>query len=133
MLAVLGKLLRPRLVRFLIVGGSATALLMALTYAFLRLGVPPFRAGIGAYALSFVFAYLLQRNWTFQRAGRQTLPRYFALQLALALVSGSLSHVLTKALQWPPAAASAVMTVCVSAISYFGSSRWVFAGAREPN
>lgn len=131
----LRKLLRPRLVRFVIVGGGATALLMSLTYAFLRLGVPPFRAGLGAYAISFVFAYLLQRSWTFQGAGRlkRTLPRYFVLQLGLALVSGGLSHVLKQALNWPPLEASAAMTLCVSVISYVGSSRWVFAGERTSN
>jgi putative flippase GtrA len=117
------------MVRFVLVGGSAAGLLMALTYAFLRLGVPPFPAGLGAYALAFVFAYTLQRNWTFGGAGRhaRTLPRYFALQLILALSSGGLSQVLVKALHWPSAEASAVMTLCVSAISYLGSSRWVFA------
>lgn len=129
----ISRLLEPRIVRFVIVGGGATALLMTLTYAFLRLGIAPFPAGLGAYALSFVAAYLLQRNWTFRGAGRlrRTLPRYFALQLGLALTSGGLSHVLNDALGWTPAATSAVMTVCVSAISYLGSSRWVFAGERE--
>jgi putative flippase GtrA len=133
-MAHLHRFLRPRLVRFVIVGGGATVLLMALTYGFLRLGVPAFRAGLFAYGLSFVFAYLLQSRWTFHGAGRlkRTLPRYFALQLGLALGSGGLSHLLTHALRWPPVEASAAMTICVSAISYLGSSRWVFAGPRDP-
>lgn len=126
----LGALLRARALRFVIVGGSATALLMTLTYVFLRAGAPPFPAGLCAYGLSFVYAYLMQRNWTFGGAGRhtRTLPRYFALQLCLALASGGLSQVLVRRLRLPPAEASAVMTLCVSAISYLGSSRWVFAG-----
>jgi putative flippase GtrA len=122
-------LLRAKVVRFVIVGGSASVLLMALTYGLLRLGAPAFPAGLCAYALSFVYAYLLQRNWTFGGAGRhaRTLPRYFALQAVLALTSGGLSHLLVDALAWAPAAASAAMTLCVSAISYLGSSRWAFA------
>jgi putative flippase GtrA len=116
-------------VRFVIVGGGAAALLMALTYAFLRMGVPPFPAGLFAYAICFLVAYSLQRSWTFGGTGahRRTLPRYLALQAALALVSGVLSQILVRALGWPPAEASAVMTLCVSAVSYLGSSRWVFA------
>jgi putative flippase GtrA len=126
----ISTLLSARVVRFVLVGGSAAGLLMGLTYVFLRLGVPPFPAGLCAYAISFVFAYTLQRNWTFGGAGShaRTLPRYFALQAVLALSSGGLSQVLVKALHWPSAEASAAMTVCVSAISYLGSSRWVFAG-----
>lgn len=129
----LRTLLRARAVRFVIVGGSATLLLMSLTYVFLRAGAPPFPAGLCAYGVSFVFAYLMQRNWTFGGAGRhsRTLPRYFALQFGLALASGVLTQVLTKQLKWPPAEASAAMTLCVSAISYFGSSRWVFAADKR--
>lgn len=125
-----GTALRLRVIRFVIVGGGCAALLMALTYAFLRLGIPPFAAGLCGYGLSFVVAYLLQRNWTFEGVGRhgRTLPRYFTLQAALALSSGGLSLALVKALHWPRAEASAVMTLCVSAISFVGSSRWVFVG-----
>lgn len=130
----LGTVLRARAVRFVIVGGSATMLLMTLTYVFLRAGAPPFPAGLCAYGLSFVFAYLMQRNWTFGGAGRhaRTLPRYFVLQFGLALTSGGLSQVLVRTLKWPPAEASAAMTLCVSAISYLGSSRWVFAADKPP-
>ena len=131
----LRALLSARVVRFVLVGGGAAGLLMVLTYGFLRLGVPPFPAGLCAYALSFVVAYTLQRNWTFGGAGShaRTLPRYFALQAVLALSSGGLSQVLVKALHWPSAEASAAMTVCVSAISYLGSSRWVFADDDRPS
>ena len=131
----LKALLNARVVRFVLVGGGAAGLLMALTYVFLRLGVPPFPAGLCAYAICFVVAYTLQRNWTFGGAGShsRTLPRYFTLQAFLALSSGGLSQVLVKALHWPSAEASAVMTLCVSAISYLGSSRWVFADDDRPS
>lgn len=124
----LRRLLRLQITRFVIVGGSTAALLMALTFAFLRAGAPPFAGGLAAYAITFVIAYLLQRNWTFQRAGRhsRTLPRYLTVQVGCGLASGGLSHLLAGTLGWPPAAASAVMTVCVSAVSYFASSLWVF-------
>jgi putative flippase GtrA len=133
-MAVIVSLLRARAVRFVIVGGGAAALLMLLTLALLRAGAPPFLAGLGAYAVAFVAAYLLQRNWTFGGAGRhaRTLPRYFTVQASCALVSGGLSHVLVKGLGWPPAAASAAMTLCVSAVSYLASSLWVFADDKPP-
>jgi putative flippase GtrA len=127
--ASLRGLAQSRPVRFVLVGGGSALLLMTLSFAFMRLGVPPFAAGLGAYAICFVVAYQLQRNWTFRGAGRhsRTLPRYFIVQVCCALISGLLSHLLARALAWPPALASAGMTVCVAAISYFATSLWVFA------
>lgn len=119
--------------RFLIVGGGTAALLMGLSFGLMRLGAPPFGAGLAAYAVSFVVAYTLQRNWTFRAEGRaagrhsRTLPRYLLVQASCALVSGALSHLLVRVFGWPPALASAGMTVCVAGVSYFASSLWVFA------
>lgn len=126
---LLGSLLGYRLVRFVIVGGGAAALLMTLNFGFMRLGLPPFAAGLTAYAISFVFAYTLQSLWTFPSDKRhsRTLPRYLIVQVCCALISGALSHLLVRMLDWTPAVASAVMTVCVSGLSYFLSSLWVFA------
>jgi putative flippase GtrA len=120
---------RARLVRFVVVGAGSAGLLMALAFGFIRAGAPPFAGGLAAYAVSFGVAYLLQRNWTFDGAGdhARTLPRYLAVQAGCALASGGLSHLLVAALGWPPALASAVMTVCVAAVSYLASSLWVFA------
>ena len=125
-------LLRLRVARFVLVGGGAAALLMVLTWGLMRLGMAPFAAGLLGYAISFVVAYTLQRNWTFEGAGRhsRTLPRYFALQAFCALATGGLSHLLAVRLGWTPAAASAVTTLCASVISYVGSSLWVFADAK---
>lgn len=125
----LDGVLRWRLARFAIVGAGTAGLLMVLTYGLIRAGAPPFAAGFGAYAVCFVVAYTLQRNWTFQQsAGRsRSLPRYLVLQAGCALLSAGLSDLLARALGWPPAWASAAMTLCVAAISYVVSSRWVFA------
>ena len=129
----LDRLLQAQLARFIIVGGGTAALLMVLTFAFLKAGAPPFVGGAAAYAITFVVAYLLQRNWTFRAAARhsRTLPRYFVVQLVCGLASGGLSHLLAEVLGWPAAAASAVMTICVSAISFFASSLWVFSNERN--
>jgi putative flippase GtrA len=125
---------RARLVRFVIVGVGSAGLLMALTFGFIRAGAPPFVGGLAAYAATFCVAYLLQRNWTFDGAGdhARTLPRYLAVQAGCALVSGGLSHLLVTTFGWPTAAASAVMTVCVAAISFLASSLWVFADEQRP-
>lgn len=121
-----------RPLRFLVVGGGAAGLLLVLTYAFVRAGAPAFAAGVGAYAISFVTAYLLQRNWTFGGAAshRRALPRYLILQAGCALISGGLTHLLKVSLGWSPLAASLVMTGLVAIISYFGSSLWAFADER---
>ena len=119
--------------RFVIVGGGCAALLAALTYAFIQLGMAPFPAGLVAYAISFSVAYLLQRNWTFGGAGRhaRTLPRYFLVQASCALASGGLSFVLKALLAWPTVAASLAMTVVVSLLSYVATRYWVFATERS--
>ena len=77
---------RPRSVRFLIVGGGAAALMFALTYLFRQSGMPSFAGSIAAYAIVFAIAYSAQRSWTFggTHSHRHAFPRYLAVQLGCA-------------------------------------------------
>lgn len=126
-------LLSARVARFVIVGVGSAALLAVVTYLLIQAGVSPFASGLIAYAVAFGVAYALQRNWTFEGAGRhsRTLPRYFLVQAACALISGGLTHALKSWLGWPAAGASLAMTFVVAVISYLASTYWVFADAQD--
>lgn len=121
-------LFQHELVRFVIVGGTGAGLLFGLSYLFLRLGLPSFVSGLVAYGVAFATAYLLQRNWTFQGAGthRRTLPRYLAVQVLCAALSGAATHLMADTLSYPPGVAAFVATGFVGAVSFVLSSRWVF-------
>lgn len=120
-----------RLARFAAVGVGAALLLFGLSWAFVALGIPSFVAGTAAYAIAFAVAYTLQRSWTFQTGGShaRTLPRYLALQVACALANGLAFHAMRDWLGQPDILAAGMATITTSAISYVGSSRWVFADA----
>jgi putative flippase GtrA len=129
--ALVETIVRLRSVRFLIVGGGAAALLFALTYLFRRSGMPSFAGSTAAYAIVFAIAYSAQRGWTFDgtHSHRRVLPRYLAVQLGCAVMSGLVGHVCTEVLAAPTFLMSAAVTVTAGAGSYLLSSRWVFARA----
>jgi putative flippase GtrA len=124
----LHELAGNRMCRFLIVGSGAAALLLALTYALARLGMPPFAGSVTAYAVAFCCAYLAQRGWTFggNHDHSRALPRYFVLQAGCAAFSGLVSHVAVSRLGMAPLPMAVVTTVAASAASYVVSSAWVF-------
>ncbi len=127
----LRRMLGLRPVRFLAVGVGAAALMFLLSYLFVSAGMPPFLGTTIAYAIAFAAAYTAQRAWTFgARHGHgHAFPRYCTIQVACALLSGVLAHVLVAYLHLPPLAMSAVITIAASVTSYFLSSRWAFAEA----
>lgn len=129
--AALG-LFSPRLLRFVVVGVAAAAMLFTLGWLFVRGGLSPFTGSVIAYVATFLCAYVAQRGWTFGglHSHAHALPRYFILQLGCALFSGLVSHVARTGLGLPPLAMSAVMTVAVSVVSYIGSLLWVFPAGR---
>lgn len=124
-----GAASRSRLVRFLIVGIGAAALLFVLAYVFASLGMRPFLASSLAYLITFAVAYTSQRSWTF--GGEQdhaiAFPRYLALQLGCAVFSGIVSHVAVVWYGASPFTMSLISTIITSTVSYVLSSRWVFA------
>ena len=132
MRALIEAAVRPRGVRFLIVGGGAAALMFAISYLFRRIGMPPFAGNTAAYAIVFAVAYTMQRGWTFggTHSHRRAFPRYLAAQFGCAVMSGLVGYVFTEILATPPVVMSAAVTATAGIGSYVLSSRWVFAGAR---
>ncbi len=120
---------RARLVRFLVVGVGAAALLFVLSYLFVKLGMAPFTGSTLAYLIAFIVAYTAQRNWTFQSKGSHTttLPRYFVLQAGCAIVSGVTAHTAVSVFGASPFAMSGITTIVASVVSFVLSSVWVFA------
>jgi putative flippase GtrA len=121
-------MLDMRLARFITVGVSAALLLFCLTWLFTRMGLSPMVGGIAAYAIAVAVAYTAQRSWTF--GGRHdhasALPRYLAVQVFCALLSGVTSELAVTMLDAPPVLMSAIATVAASAASFVLSSLWVF-------
>jgi putative flippase GtrA len=120
--------MRLRLFRFLVVGTVAAALLFALSWAFISLGLPPFAGGMAAYAIAFVVAYSAQHGWTFGgiHGHRHSLPRYFSVQFGCALLSGIAGHFSAASLHASPIVASAIITIVASSVSYVLCILWVF-------
>jgi putative flippase GtrA len=110
------------------VGASAALSLFLLTWLFAALGLQPFVAGSGAYAITFIAAYTAQRNWTFGSGvpHRRALPRYLAVQAGCALLSGAFVQATMTVFSWPPPMASFVATVISSAASFVLCSVWAF-------
>lgn len=121
------------LARFASVGLGAAALLFSLTWLLTRAGLPPFSAGVAAYAASLAVAYLLQRGWSFggRHAHGRALPRYLASQALAALTSGAVAHA-ASAGGFDAGLASAAATVAASSISLLLALLWVFPAPASP-
>lgn len=130
--AMTRRLTEQRLLRFVVVGGGAAALLFVLNLVLVSAGMPPFAASVLAYAVAFIVAYAAQRNWTFagEHPHGRALPRYFLLQAACALFSGLVSHLAVSQAGLTPLAMAAATTVLTSAASFVASSLWVFPQRR---
>lgn len=114
--------------RFVVVGGTAAVLLFSLSWLFQRIGLRAFVAGALAYAVSFAFAYTLQRNWTFGGGHRHgyALPRYGAVQAGCAIASGLFAEIAVAGFGWTSLTTSLFTTVGASLTSFVLTSTWVF-------
>lgn len=115
--------------RFIVAGGAGALLLFCLAYLFARAELPPFIAGALAHAISFLAVYTVHRNWTFGGAVSHghALPRYFAVQLASAGVSGLAAVAASGLTGNAPLYVAAAVTIIASTFSYFASRFWAFA------
>jgi len=125
---MLARWLDHQTVRFFITGGLAAILFFLLSFGLMATGVGPFFASVVAYAVVIVFSYALQHQWTFRARHRhsRSLPRYLALQLCCSVGSGLIARTAVVQFGLSSLATSFATTVLVAAISYLGSSLWVF-------
>jgi putative flippase GtrA len=119
--------------RFVCVGVGVAAFFMFLTYALVSGGAPPFLASVSAYVICFVVAYLLQRFWTFEakHRHREALPKYLALQVACAVLSGLVPQVAIDHFGASHLVAAGLAALTAGVLSYVGSTIFVFPNARR--
>jgi putative flippase GtrA len=124
-----------QLLRFVCVGVGVAVFFMFLTYALVSRGARPFWASVLAYVICFVVAYLLQRFWTFEakHPHREALPRYLALQVACAVLSGLVPQVAIDHFGATRLVAVGLATLTASVLSYVGSTLFVFPDVRRPS
>jgi putative flippase GtrA len=133
---MVGRSNLAQLLRFVSVGVGVAVFYMFLTFALVSEGAPPFWASVLAYAICFAVAYLLQRFWTFEakHPHREALPKYFALQVACAVLSGLVPQVAIDYFGATHLAAAGLAALTAGVLSCVGSILFVFpirAGGRH--
>lgn len=114
--------------RFLLVGGFAAFVFFALTFALLSAGISPFVGALIAYTVAFFVGYSGQFFWTFEggHVHRSALPKYFIVQVSLALTCAGLAKAAALVLPANPLLLSLLTTGFASFASAVLSSRWIF-------
>ena len=123
--------------RFVIIGVASTAGYFMLVFVFQKaLHQSAWISSGLAYVLMFSLTYAIHHRWTFHTtaAHRRSLPRYLMTQVLSLLLTMSGIHGFAGV--FPDASAlsaSAAATLIACGISFFLSSRWVFANDSDPN
>jgi putative flippase GtrA len=123
------------MLRFVCIGVGVALFFMFLTYALVSGGAPPFWASVSAYVICFVVAYLLQRFWTFEarHPHREALPKYFALQVVCAVLSGLVAQLTIDHFGATHLAPAGLAALTAGVLSYIGATLFVFPNARWPS
>ncbi|MFN0192946.1 MAG: GtrA family protein [Aestuariivirga sp.] len=120
----------PAFLRFATVGAITTLLDLALFAAFTGIGhLAPAAANIMSYCCGIAASFVLNRNWTFNRAGGAGPAFHEAIKFALTYGAGLvLSTILVYLLaQAMPALIAKIVSVPIVLVWNFGMARhWVF-------
>lgn len=120
----------PRLIRFLVVGGSSTVVFLGLTWLFVDgLHLRVILGSSIAASLTVLYNYCLHFYWTFSSDiphGR-VLIKYVLMCLGALIVNGIVMHFGVKMLQVHYLVVQFLANVAVAAWSFSISSLWVFA------
>ncbi|HJS92547.1 MAG TPA: GtrA family protein [Steroidobacteraceae bacterium] len=123
-----------RFVRFVLVGGVATAVQYALLVLLVRaFGMAPTPASSLGFLASAVVNYLLNYRFTFEsdRPHAAAAAKFAALAAAGLLVNAAIMHVLIEA-----AVPYLVAQLCASAVvlffNFIGNSVWTFGVPKMP-
>jgi putative flippase GtrA len=119
----------PQAVRFLAVGGGATAIHVAVALVLNGpLGVPPLQANFFAFIVAWCFSYFGNWRWTFGATSdhRSAGPRFFAVSLFLFCLNQAIVFVAVERLGWPFWAALAVVVAVVPVAGFAASRLWAF-------
>lgn len=119
----------PRFVRFLMGGGTATALHYGIMQALLLHGMPPAPAAMTGALTGAVVNYRLQRDMVFRTRRHQpaTVRRYLAALGAGWLLNGLFFLLLHDGLHLAPLSAQASTTLLLVFLNYWLFKRYVFS------
>ena len=121
----------PRtLLRFLCVGGSATALQYALLVALVQgLGLAPVVASTLAYAVSAAYNYFASHAFTFRsrRAHRSAMPRFVLVSAVGIVLNAAVVWMCFDQFHLHYLGAQVAATIVTLCWNYLVSLRWTFA------
>lgn len=120
----------PRLIRFILVGGSSAALLVGLTWLFVD-GLH-FQVILGssiAVVFTGLYNYSMQYYWTFSSDAPHgwVLIKYLLMCVGVLLINGVVMHLGVKVLLIHYLIVQLLANVAVAIWSFTISSVWVFA------
>ncbi len=118
--------------RFLLVGGSATALMYGLLILQVEcLGADAVPSSGIAYGASSVFNYWANYHWTFASTQRHTraIWRFVLIALGGLLLNVLLMQILVAVVNWPYLPAQFMTTILVLLWNFFAHRHWTFANA----
>lgn len=117
-------------VAFLVIGGGAAALFIALSTWILGLdtGIPRWLASTACYALLVVPVYLLHHRFTFRSSVPHAvaLPKYMATQAMAVVVSAAMAIPVYHLFHLAPLPGSILVTGLTSVGSYVVLRVWTF-------
>lgn len=115
-------------VRYVMVGGSALGLHLAVLQGLLWAACTPWIASAIGFVIACVLNYSLQRLWVFRstRSHMAAAPRYVAITTVMLGVNTLLFSVLYGA-GLPAVAAQTVTTGCVFVLNFLGNRYVTFA------
>lgn len=123
-----------KFVRFLVIGGVATALHYAVfALCVFGFGMAPVPASSTGFLLSALLNYFLNRRYTFQsnRAHRQALPR-FAITALMGLLWNALLLAFFVRLGLFVWLAQVITTIAVLGWNFLVNARWAFNQRATP-
>ncbi|PIW26382.1 MAG: hypothetical protein COW30_15025 [Rhodospirillales bacterium CG15_BIG_FIL_POST_REV_8_21_14_020_66_15] len=114
-------------VRFVITGGTSTALYVCIMFLLVP-GLGPGGASIIAYSASMIANYTMQRLWTFRsdRHHREAIPRYLLVHVGSLGLNAVILFVFVQQLGGPLVATQLASFVVIAIWSYLCQRIWVF-------
>ncbi|GDY27277.1 hypothetical protein AHAT_31670 [Agarivorans sp. Toyoura001] len=126
MTQLISKLLTLRIVRYGLTGGVATLIHFSIALLVLAQLPQDFAlANFVGFSLAFIFSYLVQTRWVFQKAlAINNAMRFFAVQLGALCLSVWLSSQLTH---YPNFVKVGLVIVLLPAITFVIHRFWTFS------
>jgi len=125
-----------RIARFLIAGGTATAVNLATLYALVHFaGLWYLLSSVIAFFMGFVVSFTLQKFWTFKDhrtdvVGKQ-LVVYLGIVLFNLLLNTALVYVLVEYVGFSPIFAQALAALTIAVEGYFAYKIFVFQDSEK--